>query len=578
MISFQHSSIDRIALMGSFARLLTAIPLIGYVLAVLGLWVGLPINGFIFPVAILLAALWTYFDKGVKGSIKKIAIVAMLVVVPVTIGISMWLYDWSFDGQWYHSCTIRELVAGWNPMYSTSVRDSVDEFTRLWVEHYPRGIETIAATIVSCIGNIEAGKALNLWFVISSVFYIYIFLHDALPAVNKYLRLWIALLVAFNPVVINQMCTHYIDWSLYTLLVILGGNLYLFFEKGERRALYIVLLLLFFIPAIKLNIFFWIILWGGICFLFLLRRSRYKSPYRLTAICAVVALLGVGVGAYNPYLTNLKEHNTPFYPLAGEEKVDIMEDNVLSSMRGKSNMKRVFTSLVANPDNNMTFEEEVNVFYISRNNIASSIVADTRLGGFGIFFFEAVLLSAVLFVCTRGRRRMACYWLILAGLFLSLFILPSGWWARYYAYFYLFPFVMLFYAERFGLKTRFTRRLHILILLLFSIDSSLCFCGLFRNIVHHERVDYLLDRMEASQKEVKIYTINISFIDKMERRAIPYKLCLEDEVKDKLYNYCWLGLNREDFDFETAQPRVFEVHPSLQMKWEINEQYKDPDK
>ena len=241
-------------------------------------------------------------------------------------------------------------------------------------------------------------------------------------------------------------------------------------------------------------------------------------------------------------------------------------------------MKRVFTSLVANPDNNMTFEEEVNVFYISRNNIASSIVADTRLGGFGIFFFEAVLLSAVLFVCTRGRRRMACYWLILAGLFLSLFILPSGWWARYYAYFYLFPFVMLFYAERFGLKTRFTRRLHILILLLFSIDSSLCFCGLFRNIVHHERVDYLLDRMEASQKEVKIYTINISFIDKMERRAIPYKLCLEDEVKDKLYNYCWLGLNREDFDFETAQPRVFEVHPSLQMKWEINEQYKDPDK
>ena len=83
--------------------------------------------------------------------------------------------------------------------------------------------------------------------------------------------------------------------------------------------------------------------------------------------------------------------------------------------------------------------------------------------------------------------------------------------------------------------------------------------------------------MEASQKEVKIYTNNFSFIDKMEHRAIPYKLCLEDEVKDKLYIYCWLCLNREDFDFETAQPRVFLLHPSLQLKWEINEQYKGPD-
>lgn len=48
----------------------------------------------------------------------------------------------------------------------------IDGYTVLWVEHYPRGIETIAATIVSCMGNLDAGKALNLWFVFSSIVYI----------------------------------------------------------------------------------------------------------------------------------------------------------------------------------------------------------------------------------------------------------------------------------------------------------------------------------------------------------------------------------------------------------------------
>ena len=38
--------------MESFARLLIAIPLVSYVLAVLSLWVGLQINSFIFPIAV----------------------------------------------------------------------------------------------------------------------------------------------------------------------------------------------------------------------------------------------------------------------------------------------------------------------------------------------------------------------------------------------------------------------------------------------------------------------------------------------------------------------------------------------
>ena len=427
------------------------------------------------------------------------------------------------------------------------------------------------------MGNLDAGKALNLWFVFSSIVYIYLFLCYCLPTMNKYLRIWIALVVALNPVVINQMCTYYIDWTLYTLLVIFLINMYLFFVKGIQRTLHIDLLLLFFIPAIKFNIFFWVVLWGGICFFALLRKSRYKHSFRLTAVCAVVVLSGISVGAYNPYLTNWKEHGSPVYPLSGNGKVDIMDCQVLPAIRGKSNAEAALISVASNPSDDM-LSEDIHVFGISKIDILSSVASDVRIGGFGIFFFEAILLSIVLFVCTGHIRRMRWYLSVLVGLLVSLVILPSGWWARYVAFFYLFPFVMLFYAERFGLKTRFSRGLHILILSLLSADIFICLSGLaVKNIVYKETIDYVLEKMESSPGEAKLYTRNYSFLDKLERRSIPYKLFPDAEMKDKLDIPCPIYMNRTDFDFETDQPWILSLRPSFQLKWSDNNRYEGQD-
>ena len=142
---------------------------------------------------------------------------------------------------------------------------------------------------------------------------------------------------------------------------------------------------------------------------------------------------------------------------------------------------------------------------------------------------------------------MRWYLSVLVGLLVSLVILPSGWWARYVAFFYLFPFVMLFYAERFGLKTRFSRGLHILILSLLSPG------------------------------EAKLYTRNYSFLDKLERRSIPYKLFPDTEMKDKLDIPCPIYMNRTDFDFETDQPWILSLRPSFQLKWSDNNRYEGQD-
>lgn len=570
---FRASSDETISWIQTSAQLLVAIPLVSYLLAVLSLWIGFSVNGFIFPAAVCLSVLWVCTEKNMQRRVKWSSVLTVVGVLLVTILISMYVYDWSYDGQWYHICTVRELVNGWNPLWDTSVSSSVDRDTAMWVEHYPRGIETIVATVVAFLGNLDAGKVLNMWFVISSMGYVYIFLHDFLPNRNRYMRLWITVLIALNPVVIVQLFTCYIDWTLYTLLVIFLVNLYLFFEKGERRALYVDLLLLFFISSIKFNIFFWIVLWGGILFFILLRNHKYKQPCRLTVICAVIALAGIVIGGYNPYVTNWQEHGSPFYPLAGDEKVDIFNNQVLPMMQGKSNFENVLLSLVANPSNNMN-SDEVSVVGISKNNLSASWVSDARIGGFGIFFFESVLLALILFISTGYSRRMAWYLVALVGLLASLFILPYGYWARYVSFFYLFPFVLLFYAERYGLKRRLSRGVHILILTLLSIDVFISLSGVIvQNVVYRQTVDYVLNRMEASTQEVELSTCNYLFLDKMERRGIPYKLVSEETLKDRLDISNPIYLNREDFDFETNRPRILSIYSSFGLRCEPNEHY-----
>ena len=80
---FHCFSTDKTASMESFARLLIAIPLVSYVLAVLSLWVSLQINSFIFPIAVCISVLWECSDKRIRGCVRWTTTVAVLVVLSV---------------------------------------------------------------------------------------------------------------------------------------------------------------------------------------------------------------------------------------------------------------------------------------------------------------------------------------------------------------------------------------------------------------------------------------------------------------------------------------------------------------
>ena len=91
-----------------------------------------------------------------------------------------------------------------------------------------------------------------------------------------------------------------------------------------------------------------------------------------------------------------------------------MDCQVLPAIRGKSNAEAALISVASNPSDDM-LSEDIHVFGISKIDILSSVASDVRIGGFGIFFFEAILLSIVLFVCTGHIRRMRWYLSVLVG-------------------------------------------------------------------------------------------------------------------------------------------------------------------
>ena len=74
--------------------------------------------------------------------------------------IAGYYFDLSWDGRDYQQKAIRELVAGWNPLYSVLQPENVYDNT--WLNHYPKGAWIAAASVVRLFNHIEAGKIFNL--------------------------------------------------------------------------------------------------------------------------------------------------------------------------------------------------------------------------------------------------------------------------------------------------------------------------------------------------------------------------------------------------------------------------------
>ena len=363
-----------------------------------------------------------------------LSVLAFLFVVFLSFKIAPLYYDFSFDGQGYQQNGTIALQEGWNPLYDEELGD-------LWIDHYAKGNWYISAVFYAAFDQLELIKAYNVLMLFAAFFLLIAFL----KSLNVHVGLIIpfALVFAANPVTITQLFTTYNDGLIGPAIICLMITIYFVF-KGKTALNYCVLAAaIFVISNIKFTAFGYAVIVCGVPILYMMFtntirswwhvfKNKYLHYVLITAASFLLAIIFVGSTSY---ISNTIDHGHPFYPLAGEGKVDIMTPNMPQSLVGTSWGEKLFRSLFSETANFIEGEPKLkNPFMVTRNEVWSSGDVDIRIAGFGPLFGATLILTiiAALLTCLSIFKRENIFlWCVFIALVFTIAINPEPWWMRY---------------------------------------------------------------------------------------------------------------------------------------------------
>ncbi len=500
---------------------LLSIPVFALCIATLCFICNIGINPVIFPLSVVLAILLMFFMN--SGNVKQftVSVLSVLAIVVGALFVSSLVYDYAYDGQWYHQDIIFRLKNGWNPIYKWHSHAPIVH-SDIWVNHYAKGLETISATIYSLTGNIESGKAVNFIIVAASGFLCFAFLRSIFTFLSKGKSAIFASLFLLCPVVISQIFTLNIDWASYVLIFLTIFAL-ISCEKQQSVILQVfIAALIMLMISIKFNLFFW----GGfvfICFFaywfFTQKRTIILSLLKPCIIGVCVAIFAVSL---HPYISNTINHKQPLYPLMGEEKFDIIPIITPQFLQEKLPAARIFISIFSQP--------KVKIASTDNFPFVDITISAPRIYGWGFYFSWGIILSLLLYISViiykkdwfRNKERLP-YSIFLIVLFGAMFILPAGWYSRYYPFFYVFPLVICLYLEK-EKHTFKLLRLRYVVYILMIINIIKAVPDVHRKInAQHARIDNLLTELLQAEETPRIhFWYNAAVQIKLEDAKIPY--------------------------------------------------------
>jgi hypothetical protein len=291
--------------------------------------------------------------------------------------------------------------------------------------------------------------------------------HYLVTRLKKWQTIIVLILMVFNPIVSTQVFTLYVDNLLMTNLF--GILILLFAITDEKYQLskwykYSALIML---VTFCINIKFTGLAYAGIfCFLFFCiwcikaffdwkLKKTFKKNILFYIIGCSVAVLIVGASSY---LTNFINKGHPLYPLAGQEKIDIMSSNQPDMFDELSTTKKLFISIFAETSNDYSgkIHEIKPLFSVTEEEI-EQCGYDTRVGGFGPLFGGILVISLGVILCgliilyRRNKYWFAVFTSVLVVILLMLSLITESWWARYSPYLYVIPVlavIFLFVGEQ----------------------------------------------------------------------------------------------------------------------------------
>lgn len=379
------------------------------------------------------------------------------------------IYDYSCDGNFYHKTAIGVIKEGWNPLYENSAdfckeinSEIEDKGQFLWVDHYPKATWNFAASIYSITNNIESGKVITLLLMCSIMCITYAYLS------NRFLKSWqailIAIVLAFNPIVISQIFTYYVDgimglliYGIILFLIMLTDKKFTLLSDCEKWLLLASEIIL--CMNIKFTGVYFAAIFSIIFYLFWLIKS-YKDKnlkediMKFTTKFAIIVVIGLIVVGGSTYLKNTIDHINPLYPLIGEGKVDIVTTMQPQSFGTKNRFVKLFESIFSKSEN-ITYPSgdspELKIpFSITEDEINTLGIPDTRIGGYGVLFSGILIVSIILIIYSlikifKDNKILFKYIIaILIGIGITTLFMGEAWWARYSPQLYLIPIIAIF--------------------------------------------------------------------------------------------------------------------------------------
>lgn len=467
-----------------------------FLFSFLGFIVNLPIQKWYSIVALFVAIVsQVFYNKKSEFARREVAFQSGLIFVSILISglLSQIFWDYSWDGRNYHQEAIILLTSGWNPVFELP-KFSLFNPT-LWIEHYPKFAEILSSNFILLFNNIEFGKIINYLFSFST-FCLAFYTFNKFKGSNILYNLIFAILVILNPVSICQVGSFCVDLLVYYMFV----NILLLFalkeisEINNKVFIFLTTATVVMLSNVKLGgLLYALVLLLGY-FLYLLINKKFESLKSTLVISGLSAIL-ILLSGINPYFTNIKQGYNPFYPISGEEKLDIITFNAPKTFENKNSLEKLFISLFSNTEHTHFFVDKETSFKIpfSVQNQTVFNVSDMRIAGFG-YLFGGILILIVFFTFftkfPKTSENKTLYF-IMNLTFLTVFLNPEAWWARYVPQLWLIPIFIIFWK---GLTTNksFQMKLFINVLIVLLFLNSL--------IIEYQNVKTRLD-FTASRKE-----------------------------------------------------------------------------
>ena len=452
------------------------------------------INLTIIQIISIIIPIGLYFILDKKVLIKKrILIIGLYLIILLGLPfVSSKTYDLTVDGNAYHKTAIAFIKNGWNPLYEDAkefqkTNDKVIKLPDynnqdLWIEHYPKATWILAANIYNMTNNIESGKCITLIFIIMMIIISYNCLKKIL---DKKWSFIISLLLAFNPIVLTQIFSYYVD-GIMGLMFTIELILLMLLNVKEKIDIKTYISLVS-VCSILVNLKFTGLLCSGVIaaiyYFYNLIVNRKDKEFlnifkRLTILFVIVFSTSIFLVGANSYIRNTIDHKNPLYPIIGKDKVDIITTMQPKSFNNKNDIEKFFISVFSKTENT-TYEEEPTLklpVRVYRSELRQFEAPDVRIGGFGplfaLIFITEIILGLYLLIVMYKKEKQNLKYIILPvlSILISMILIGESWWARYVPQFYLITIGVLILLKR--NNTKLTKIISILYLLLILANLS----------------------------------------------------------------------------------------------------------